>query len=311
MKDYGKGGAPLDTILDCSLGVNPAPLPSQVMLALQNIDQHAIKQYPHDETVLEKIALYYRNKGISWLSAGHMFLGDGSLDILRSLNFLCLTYGKRVLGQGPQFTAYLDHVNCLGAHFEYYPMSKGNNYKFEAENYLNRMTSNHDLFIVENPNNPTGQVAALADIDSIAARAASYNKILIVDEAYGDYMPIENSAINLIPTYPNVVVTRTFSKAFGMAGIRMGYIITSSGQTSDTLIQFRKVENQFNCNGIARILGMAFLESDAKIPDRDQIAANEPPRGKPRGIWNVGQFLDRRLVREEIYNTVWFNTKFL
>ena len=100
-------------------------------------------------------------------------------------------------------------------------------------------------------------------------------KILIVDEAYGDYMLIENSAIQLINTYPNVVVTRTFSKGFGMAGIRLGYLITSDAAISDTITQFKKVENQFNCNSIARVLGKTFLDLNTAIPDLKVISANK------------------------------------
>jgi histidinol-phosphate aminotransferase len=275
MKDYAKGETPSDVILDCSLGVNPEDLPPKVLTTLQNINPDTIKHYPHDETVLEAIAKYYRNKNksLSWLTKDYIFMGDGTTDILYNLNMLCLTYGKRVLGHVPQFTAYIDQVNCLGAHYEYYPMYKGNNYKFEIADYLNRMATNHDLFIVENPNNPTGQILELSDIESIAKKAATdTNKILIVDEAYGDYMPIERSAINLVPAYPNVVVTRTFSKGFGMAGIRLGYVITSNEKISDSLEQIKKVENQFNANGIARELAKTFLGLNPPIPDMLQVS---------------------------------------
>jgi histidinol-phosphate aminotransferase len=277
LKDYGKGGAPEGTVLDCSLGVNAEGIPAGVTDALKSISMDTLKYYPHDESILDEIATYYQHKSKSlsnWFTRNYIYLGNGTIDILHSLNVLCLTKGARVLGHAPQFTAYVDQVNCLGAIYDSYKMAKNNNYLFVTQSddskvpaYTNQMKDDHSLFIVENPNNPTGQIIDIKNIAIIANKARSLGKILIVDEAYGDYMPIENSAINLVPDYANVVVTRTFSKGFGMAGIRLGYLITSNEQITDTLTQLKKIKNQFNCNSIARILGMAFLQSGAKIPN--------------------------------------------
>lgn len=274
MKDYSKSKPSLTPVLDCSLGVNPEPVPPQVFRALSLINEDIIKHYPHEEEVLDEIARYYHRKSpdLGWLDRSYMYLGDGSTDILHCLNVLCLSKGAKVLGHAPQFTAYVDQVSCLGAHYEYYQMAEADNYLFKADDYISRMNSSHDLFIVENPNNPTGQILNRASIQQIAEKALSYHKILIVDEAYGDYMALDNSAIHLIPRYPNIVVTRTFSKGFGLAGLRLGYMITSPEIMSDTLEQFKKVENQFNSNGIARVLGIAFLQSGGNIPDLKQVA---------------------------------------
>jgi histidinol-phosphate aminotransferase len=305
LKDYGKNGTPSGALLDCSLGVNPEPVPDAVFKELGKINKDIIKHYPHDESVLEEIAHYYRNKceTLSWLTKDNMYLGDGTTDILHNLNVLCLNRGAKVLGHAPQFTAYVDQVNCLGAVYDSCKMIKDNNYLFVAESYMAQMTSNHSLFIVENPNNPTGQILKISDIEDIAARARSLGKILIVDEAYGDYMPLENSAINLIRNYPNVVITRTFSKGFGMAGIRLGYLIASNEYVTSTLRQFKKVENQFNCNGIARSLGIAFLRSGAKIPDLISVEKN-----KAKILKTVGKMAVAATAPTTPLMTLYYNT---
>jgi histidinol-phosphate aminotransferase len=171
----------------------------------------------------------------------------------------------------------VDHVASLGAAYEYYLMPESDNYQFNPHGYLQKMDSNppYDLFIVENPNNPTGQTLNLEDIEKIADKARAKNAILIIDEAYGDYMPMDRSAINLVSQYNNIVVTRTFSKGFGMAGIRLGYGITSNEKICDTLTQFKKLGSQFNCNGFARALGAAFLKLNPAIPDLTQIAGDK------------------------------------
>jgi histidinol-phosphate aminotransferase len=279
MKDYAKSGAPPGIKLDCSLGVNPEPIPSAVFEEFKKITEGTLKHYPHDEDVLTEIANYYKklDPKFSWLNKDYMYLGDGTTEILHNLNVMCLKNGSKVLGHAPQFTAYLDQVACLGAAYECYLMEQSDKYKFHPDLYIKEMDADppYDLFIVENPNNPTGQIISLSDIRSIADRARAGNRILIVDEAYGDYMPIENSAINLVKDYNNVVVTRSFSKGFGMAGIRLGYIITSNEEITDTLAQFKKIENQFNCNAMARFLGTAFLKHASNIPNTKQVSEDK------------------------------------
>ena len=258
-KDYGTA-TPKDCILDCSLGVNPAPLPGFVLEKLSFISGEIIKNYPHDDALLHK--LVQRFSSVACLAPENLLLGNGSYDILCNLNLLCLGCGKTVLGHAPQFPAYVDHVRCVGAKFRYYAMQAQNNYRFDADGYIALMGADCDMFIVENPNNPTGQVIGLADMERIAKRALELDTVLVVDEAYGDYMPLANSAIQLIGGYPNVVVTRSFSKGFGLAGIRLGYAVSSPG----LIAQFRKLQLSFNCNSVARELACALLDSGVDVP---------------------------------------------
>ncbi|GMO49784.1 MAG: histidinol-phosphate transaminase [Treponemataceae bacterium] len=259
--------------LDCSLGVNPEDLPQTVFDALKNIPQDVIKHYPHNDDAQQKIAEWYRKQGIARLTKENILLGCGSLDLLYNINLLCLTREQKVLGHAPQFTAYIDHVNSIGSVFCYYTFDAAQNYKFDAGAYRSAMSADYSLFVVENPNNPTGQVIDLADIKAVAEKARELGRILLVDEAYGDYMETGNSAINLVPDYPNLAVTRTFSKAFGMAGMRMGYAAISTA--SEMLSPLKKVQNMFACNGIARALAMAALAGGASPIDSARLIADK------------------------------------
>ncbi|MDR0552018.1 MAG: aminotransferase class I/II-fold pyridoxal phosphate-dependent enzyme [Spirochaetaceae bacterium] len=261
-KDYS-GHLPQGGIdLDCTLGVNPSPLPKLVLQSLQGINeinQSKIKHYPHDETLREKLALYYKRQGINGIDAENLILGDGSIDLLYNINLLFLGGGKKALGYAPQFTAYTDHVNCIGALYNAYILKRENNYRFEADEYIKKMNTEYALYIIENPNNPTGQVLNLNDVRKIAAKALALDTVLIVDEAYGDYMEIADSALNLINEFPNIIVTRSFSKGMGMAGMRLGYAAVSV--QSGILPQIKKTLCPFNCNAIARLLACAMLDS--------------------------------------------------
>ena len=278
-KDYAGNMPEGEVNVDCSLGVNASLLGNCIFERLHQFQQkkvlyvgnceqvlcegsfNEIKYYPHDETLKDALADWYRKHGVGtgWLTGEHFICGNGSYDILCNINLLCLTGGKKVLGHAPQFTAYVDHVNCSGSLYQAYYMKKDCNYRFQPREYIAQMSEDDDLFIVENPNNPTGQIIPIDDIKAIADRAQSLGKIWVVDEAYGEYMAFSNSAVNLIPEYPNVIVTRTFSKGWGMAGIRLGYAV---GSIENNLLPcLKKLVLPFNSNAIAKALALTALRS--------------------------------------------------
>jgi len=271
--DYSKTLPPTEgAVLDCTLGVNPIDLPINIFDALKqfsNANQDILKQYPHDDLLITKIkeGICRKLEKEDAITEDNIVLGCGSLDILNNINLLCLTRGQAVYGHGPQFTAYEDNVNFIGGKYEYYALLRENNYKFDAEEYIKGMSEKHSLFIVENPNNPTGQVIALEGIKKIAEGAKSLGKILIVDEAYGDYMDFFESALNIVSDFENLIVVRTFSKAVGLAGLRLGYAINKSSKTAageagedSILFQLTKLLNAFDANSLARVLCVKMLE---------------------------------------------------
>lgn len=275
-KDYAGSLPEGDIKLDCSLGVNADLLGNCIFQRLHAFEQRTeahggnfaeIKYYPHGGTLKEALANWYRGNGVGegWLTADHIILGNGSYDILCNLNLLCLTRGKKVLGHAAQFTAYVDHVNCTGSVYECCYLDRSDGYRFHVDDYLAKMSAEYGLFIVENPINPTGLPVSLEDIARIARRAEEWGKLLVVDEAYAEYLPFSASAINLIPHHPNLIVTRSFSKGWGMAGVRLGYGVSST--QSGLLPQLEKLVLPFNSNGIARVLAQTALQTRLENPD--------------------------------------------
>lgn len=275
-KDYAGSLPEGEVRLDCSLGVNADLLGNCIFQRLhafrQRTEAHGgdfaeIKYYPHGSTLKEALVGWYRGNGVGegWLTADHFILGNGSYDVLCGLNLLCLTGGRKVLGHAPQFTAYVDHVHCTGSVYACCYLNRADGYRFHAEDYLGMMGPEYGLFIVENPINPTGLPVSLADIGAIARRAEELGRVLVVDEAYAEYLPFSSSAINLIPAHPNLIVTRSFSKGWGMAGVRLGYGVSSTH--SDLLPQLEKLVLPFNSNGVGRVLAQTALESKFEHPE--------------------------------------------
>jgi histidinol-phosphate aminotransferase len=116
-------------------------------------------------------------------------------------------------------------------------------YSFPVDAVLRAVTPNTRIVYVNNPNNPTGQAIPQDAIRRVATEAG--HAIVFVDEAYHDFMP--ENFLSAAQDYPNVIVGRTFSKAFGLAGIRVGVLIA----TPPVLEPIRRAMPLFNLNVIA------------------------------------------------------------
>lgn len=314
-KDYAGNMPSGEVKLDCSLGVNANLLGNCVFKRLHDFQQKTvlytgnvpevidegdfndIKYYPHDDTLKTALAKWYHEHGvgINWLTADNFILGNGSYDILCNINLMCLTRDRAVLGHAPQFTAYIDHVNCSGSRYAAYYLSKESGYTFSVEEYLEQMSDDYEMFIVENPNNPTGQILPLEGIRKIAERAYSLGKVLVIDEAYAEYMPFANSAVNLVAEFPNLIVTRSLSKGWGMAGIRLGYAVMDAD--GELMKQLQKLVLSFNSNALARALVLTALQSKLENP-ADPFGVKDTERNKRivlEAVETFNQKYDRHL----------------
>lgn len=255
--DYANNEIEVAEVLDCSLGVNPYGMNDSVVQQLKNICPSDIAHYPHNDAIRARIADRFR-KVFPGISADNVLLANGSMDILRKLNMAVVGEGGSVIGVEPRFSAYVDDLFYVGAHHIAYTLEQKNNYRFDTDAFLEKYEKNPacQMVCIENPHNPTGQIIPVEEIERIAFAAEKRGVFLVIDEAYGDYMPLENSAAALISTNPNILVTRSFSKGYGMAGIRLGYLLADKNVAN----AISKVFLPFDCNSIGRLLGMRALD---------------------------------------------------
>lgn len=254
-KSYAKEGEGPLCQVDCSLGVNADRVSQMVMDTLSGIDRELIKHYPHQTSILHEIMRKFYH--VTDLQPENIVLGNGSYDLLCNINLLYLNHEKAVLSYAPQFSAYTDHIRCIGAKYIPYVLQPAHQYRFELNEFLSLLTEEGiNLVCLENPNNPTGQILPLKVVEEIVMAANKRNLAVVIDEAYGDYMAPENSAVRLVNQYEHVFVTRTFSKGYGLAGIRTGYAFGSVEQ----IRELRKLVTPFNCNSLARRLAEVALQ---------------------------------------------------
>lgn len=218
-----ESAGPLPYDIDCGEGINIVMTPPAAIQAFQELKFEMLQPYPHSVDVKDSIIQYW--KDAVKLEYSRIILCDGSVSGLYLLNRLFLEKGDRVLGYAPQFTEYATDVKMYGCAYDGVPLKKENNYKFNADDVIAAMQNEHKLVYLDNPNNPTGQIIPLSEIEKILQAAQKMGIAVIVDEAYGDYMPKENAAASLCDTYDNLIVVKTFSKGFGLAGLRAGYLI--------------------------------------------------------------------------------------
>ncbi|MFY9189225.1 MAG: aminotransferase class I/II-fold pyridoxal phosphate-dependent enzyme [bacterium] len=265
------------TALDCALGTNPFGS----ALAAENAYRHTastddISAYPEpwsDELKVE-IARYWQEAGIESTS---IVIGTGSMGVLERLNTLLLFPGAHILGYAPQFADYVRSAYTHGAIYQAVPLS-GPRFRFSLLDFLQHLNNELALVYIDNPNNPTGQLIPLDEIETILQRTARLSVPVIVDEAYGDFVPKKHSAMYLATKYPHLVVVRSFSKGLGLAGLRIGYAVLNHELRS----LYAKLDSPFNISQAAMAASIASLRdtnflatSCARITELKSILAGK------------------------------------
>ncbi|HHY92720.1 MAG TPA: histidinol-phosphate aminotransferase family protein, partial [Firmicutes bacterium] len=212
------------------------------------------------------LAGFWREAGIE---AENIVLGPGSMGVLERLNKMLLFPGARVLGYTPQFSEYVSDARANGAVYSGVPLT-GEKLTFPLAALLARLTPEVTLVYLDNPNNPTGQLLELDTLRSILHRALELAVPVIVDEAYGDFVPPEGSALQLSASFPNLIVVRSFSKGWGLAGLRVGYAALRGELRS----LYERVDLPFSLSRAAEAAARAALQEAAFMArTRTQVAA--------------------------------------
>ena len=248
--------------IDCSERCNPYGFPPECENALRSFDAARLGPYPHSHALYDAIERYWADTVD--VERDNILLTDGSMSALYIVNNIFDTQDAAVMGISPQFTDYYMHAGMIGIEYVPYKLDKKNNYKFSADDFIAQLDERCggdnserpvNFIYIDNPNNPTGQSIDVSDIERIVERALAHDVITIIDEAYGDFMPKGNSAVRLFSKYPNLVVVKTLSKGYGLAGMRVGYIIAHK-----ELISFmNKMTNPYMVGEIAREITAAAL----------------------------------------------------
>jgi histidinol-phosphate aminotransferase len=213
--------------IDCLLGCGQWGIAPRALEALASFDASAVSAYPErfHETLLAP-AVLDRFSGLG-LSRGQLFFGHGSFNLLERVLLKLLRPG-RMLGLGPQFGEIPFEWRTAGGSYEPLPLAApGYDLPLAALEQALAAEPAPTVVYVDNPNNPLGRHFALEEIERLATAAQGRGTVLLVDEALGDFVDDRLSAARLAATHENVIVTRSLSKALGLAAERVGYAFFS------------------------------------------------------------------------------------
>ncbi len=185
---------------------------------------------------------------------GALVLGNGSNDVLELVALAFLGPGRSAVYAQHCFAVYPLATQARGARGIAVPAK---NFGHDLEAMLAAIDDETYVVWVANPNNPTGTMLPPLEIEAFLKRVPE-RVIVVIDEAYNEYLPpeLKGETVKWLKRHPNLVVTRTFSKAYGLAGLRLGYALAHAS-VADIM---NRVRQPFNVNSIALAAAVGALQ---------------------------------------------------
>lgn len=189
------------------------------------------------------------------IGENQLILGNGSNEIIEFLARGFLSEGDQVISSASTFLVYPILTQASGAEFIEVPMK---DFRYDLKGILDRITEKTRLIFIANPNNPTGTYVTQEEVEDFLAKVPK-DVVICFDEAYVDFVEAKNFPHLLFQVKterPNFMVLRTFSKSYGLAGLRIGY-----GMGAPELVGYlHKIRQPFNVNSIAQAGALAALD---------------------------------------------------
>ncbi len=223
-------------------------------LALQAIRKASGEAYlyPDDN------CFYFKKKLASKLGidSENIFVGNGSVEILPLATLAYLDPGLSAVCSAGAFIWFKIAVRIADGELIEVPMK---NFSHDLKAMLKAIKKNTRLVYIANPNNPTGTIASKDEVEEFF-REVPEHVLVIMDEAYYEYIedPCYPDSFKIFKERKNILILRTFSKIYGLAGVRLGYGIAHP----DILANLAKLRVSFNVNRLSQIAGMAALDDE-------------------------------------------------
>jgi histidinol-phosphate aminotransferase len=242
--------------------------PSQKALAALVAANPVANRYPDDAEDAMRAAIA-KHHGVA---TEQVVLGCGSSEILQMADLAFTGPGRRAVAAEPTFEAVLRYAKVLRAEPVTVPLSP--DFRHDLGKMAAACQAGAGLAYVCNPNNPTGTIVSGDELARFASRVPIATTIL-VDEAYAHFVedPSFRSALDLIAKHQNVVVARTFSKIYGMAGLRLGYAVGSK----ERIGEMAKYATFSNANAAVLAAALASLD-DPDLVTRQRSLLNDTRR---------------------------------
>jgi len=243
MKEYlpGEQPADIDQYIKLNTNENPFPTSERVVEAIKLATNADLRRYPNPTAF--KLRNLFANQ--NELSPENVFVSNGSDEIFTLIFRGFIEKNGIAAFPNPSYTLYDTIAEANGIKFEKVDLEK--DFTLDLNKFLNK---DFNLVIIANPNNPVGNFTPASEIEKFLNK---FTGLLVVDEAYIDFYG--GSAINLVNKFDNLIITRTFSKSYSLAGMRIGLAIANR----DIIKGFLKIKDSYNVDTLAIEAGKAAL----------------------------------------------------
>jgi histidinol-phosphate aminotransferase len=241
----GEQPSPGERIVKLNTNENPYPPSERVMQALAAVGGETLRRYPNPTADLFRDAA----AKLHGVTRGHVIAGNGSDDILTIATRCFIPPGGTLAFPEPTYSLYTVLARLEEAKPLPLPWDRDWSLPVEA-----LAASGASAIYLANPNAPSGTFVSPL---KIAELARNFPGLLLVDEAYVDFA--DDNCLSLVEQFPNLVISRTLSKAYSLAGLRFGYAIAQP----EVIEQMMKVKDSYNCDALSIIAATAALEDQA------------------------------------------------
>jgi histidinol-phosphate aminotransferase len=241
-------------IIKLASNENPLGISPKAQIAIEHalVD---IARYPDGNTFALRDAVSKKFN----VDQDQIVFGNGSNDILELSARAFLQVDDEVIYSQHAFAVYALVTQAVGAKGVVIPAKS---FSHDLDGFLKAITNKTKLIFIANPNNPTGTLIEKAVLKDFLQKVPK-NVLVVLDEAYDEYLSQEDKseAISWLNTFENLIISRTFSKAYGLAGLRVGFGLMHA-DVADIL---NRVRQPFNVNSIAQAAAVASLDDDAFV----------------------------------------------
>ena len=233
--------------------------------ANENPFKSAVNRYPDPQQTTLKTLISNQNN----VPTNQILLGNGSDEVLDLIfRAFCEPNQDSVVSLPPTYGMYDVLANLNAIENIQVPLSKS--FQLEVDRILSKIKTNTKLVFICSPNNPSGNMVDRAAVERLLN---AFNGLVIIDEAYIDFAD-EVSWIEQLDSYPNLIVTQTLSKAYGLAGIRLGICYASEA----IITILNKIKPPYNINTLTQDAAMKALENKDKVADQITTVLEERSR---------------------------------
>jgi histidinol-phosphate aminotransferase len=286
---------------------NPlGPSPKAIAAILENGLRES-NRYSYVDPLKKEIA---RRNGVA---VENLLMGCGSTEYLQTAPWTFLRKGGRLVLAKPTYAWCAGVARVMGAEVTEVPLLADGT--LDVPGMKRAMTADTKLVYIANPDNPTGASLPVTAVEDLA-NAMPAGAVLLVDEAYVDFLPDGKTSVSLVRAGAPVVVARTFSKAYGLAGLRLGYVLARKDLIEELKLLWTLdmgVNAAANAGGLAALSDQAHVDRYVKLVDDglahlraglSELGVKSLPHRAPFFMADLGREaapVVRALAREQVY----------